>query len=441
MGKKILFSPVGGTDPIRYLRDGSMLHICRHYQPDVVYLYLSQEMVEHHRNDDRYRYTLNRLGEFLHHTFEIHVIEREDLVDVQRYDLFYEDFTQEIRKIEEGMRAEDELLLNMASGTPGMKSALLVIATLAEYKYTTVQVDTPQGRINSEYEDRDHYDSEVNWELDEDNAADAPNRCVEIQCRNLLRMLKLDIIKKHIRAYDYPAALAVAEEISSDIPADAYTLLQIADARVKLVQGRIGRINAGKHYVIYPVQDGQFLKIFEYALVLGLKLKKQEYADFVRGITPLVVDLLEMILKKQCGIRLEDYCSFKKGVLCWNVQKMETDEVGKEIRQLLEGAYPGFKPGPVYSSALAIIIQKKSGKSELKKRIGNMLEVEKSVRNVAAHEIISVTEEWIKEKTNMTSEQIFQMIIYLMKEAGARVTDEALRSYDDMNAQIEEYLN
>ena len=39
MGKRILFSPVGGTDPIRNCHDGSMLHICRHYKPDIVYLY------------------------------------------------------------------------------------------------------------------------------------------------------------------------------------------------------------------------------------------------------------------------------------------------------------------------------------------------------------------------------------------------------------------
>lgn len=46
MGKKYLFSPVGNTDPIKYFHDGSLLHICRHYQPDVVYLYLSKEMIE-----------------------------------------------------------------------------------------------------------------------------------------------------------------------------------------------------------------------------------------------------------------------------------------------------------------------------------------------------------------------------------------------------------
>ena len=44
MSKRYLFSPVGNTDPIKYFSDGSMLHICRVYQPDIVYLYMSQEI-------------------------------------------------------------------------------------------------------------------------------------------------------------------------------------------------------------------------------------------------------------------------------------------------------------------------------------------------------------------------------------------------------------
>ena len=49
MGKTYLFSPVGNTDPIKYFHDGSMLHICRKYKPDIVYLYLSREMVKNHK--------------------------------------------------------------------------------------------------------------------------------------------------------------------------------------------------------------------------------------------------------------------------------------------------------------------------------------------------------------------------------------------------------
>ena len=47
MEKKILFSPVGNTDPIKYFSDGSMIHIARVYQPDVIYLYLSKEILKY----------------------------------------------------------------------------------------------------------------------------------------------------------------------------------------------------------------------------------------------------------------------------------------------------------------------------------------------------------------------------------------------------------
>ena len=53
---KILFSPIGGSDPIRNFRDGSMLHICRYYLPDKVILYLTGEMYQHHLQDNRYVY-------------------------------------------------------------------------------------------------------------------------------------------------------------------------------------------------------------------------------------------------------------------------------------------------------------------------------------------------------------------------------------------------
>lgn len=106
-----------------------MLHICRHYKPDIIYLYLSHEMLEFHKRDNRYVDAIERMGIYLGHSFEIHIIERFDLVNVQQYDIFYQDFRKEIIKIENEMGNEDELLLNTSSGTPAMKSALLVIAT------------------------------------------------------------------------------------------------------------------------------------------------------------------------------------------------------------------------------------------------------------------------------------------------------------------------
>ena len=52
---KILFSPVGNTDPIseNNLYDGAMLHICRYYDIDKVYMYMSEQIFEKEKADHR----------------------------------------------------------------------------------------------------------------------------------------------------------------------------------------------------------------------------------------------------------------------------------------------------------------------------------------------------------------------------------------------------
>ncbi len=437
MPKKILFSPIGGTDPIKYERDGSMLHICRHYLPDVVYLYMSSEMLYYHEKDNRYVSSIEWLGNFLGHKFEVHLIERPELRNAHEYDVFYEDFREEIGKIEKGMEPGDELLLNMASGTPAMKSSLMVIATFAEYRFKAIQVSSPQKGMNEKYENRKDYDGEINCELNEDNDEGAENRCKEVQCVGLVRLRKLEIIKKHILAYDYAAALSVASELKDGLPDDAYTMIRIADARIKLNQREISRLNKNLKYNIYPVSEGNKMRIFEYALGLQVKIARQEYADFIRGVTPLVVDVLELILERKCGIKLES-CCVKNNMARWDLGKLKN----MGLLELLNQKYNGnFREGPVYSGHIAAIIEGRCEEMVLKQKISKMVELEGKVRNVAAHEMVSVTDEWFMEKTGKNARQIFDLIKYLVREAGVKAKEEDWNSYDVMNKKIEDYLD
>ena len=41
------------------------------------------------------------------------------------------------------MNPDDTLIVNVSSGTPAMKSALNVMATLGEYNWKVIQVSTP----------------------------------------------------------------------------------------------------------------------------------------------------------------------------------------------------------------------------------------------------------------------------------------------------------
>ena len=90
MGKTILFSPIGGTDPIaeKNMQDGSLLHICRVYRPDKVVMYMSREMLEKHRKDNRYLECLDRLAKLQNREMEYVIIERPELQYVQKYDYF-----------------------------------------------------------------------------------------------------------------------------------------------------------------------------------------------------------------------------------------------------------------------------------------------------------------------------------------------------------------
>lgn len=169
MGKKVLYSAVGGTDPIANFRDGSMLHICRIYKPDEVYLMMSQEISNHHRHDDRYRYCLNKLSEMINHKFNIHVIEYRDLTDVNMFDPVYECIAKDIESIRNNLNEDDILYVNVSSGTPAMKYCLQIISAVSDFNIIPIIVSTPTKKMNKHEEDKENYDFKDYWELNEDN--------------------------------------------------------------------------------------------------------------------------------------------------------------------------------------------------------------------------------------------------------------------------------
>lgn len=433
MGKIILFSPVGGTDPISSTncRDGSLLHICRVYQPDVVYLYMSGEILKNQEQDDRYRYCLDRLAAMTHHPMEYRLIERGNLFEVQDFDFFYQDFRMLMEEIKGEMETSDTLLFNISSGTPAMKSGLLVLATLGEFPCKTVQVMTPARKMNEHI--HEDYDVETLWELNEDNQPDFENRCREVHCPTLSLMQQEEMIKKHLQAYHYAAALEVAKSLPDGATKNYIELLEMAQARNLLDYKRAEQIAFKYGMDCFPMKSGNEKKYFEYAMNLEIKLRRKEYVDFIRGITPLVVDLLELILKADTGIRINDYVSVNgKGIRKWDRGKL----AGTNVLAALQKQFPDFKYGDIYSIHLKAVIDELSAHAEVKKLVGDLRSVEENIRNIAAHEIISVTEDTIRRKTGFSSKAIMNQLKMAICYGGIKVKAEYWDSYDDMNEMI-----
>ena len=443
MRRKILFTPIGGTDPISStnVHDGSMLHICRVYKPDKVIMYMSKEMLDYQREDDRYRYCLDKLAAMQKRTMEYEIIERYDLTEVHEFDYFYQDFREIFEQIYRGMEPTDQLLLNVSSGTPAMKSGLLVLQTLGEFPATLIQVATPEKKIN-EHIHKD-YDVKYLWEQNADNQKNFINRCKKVSCPTLSKIKKEEIIKKHIQVYDYQAALDAANTLSEEETASYRDFLYLASRRIMLDFNEVDRMVQNTGVQPLPITSAD-RKYFEYALNVEIRLKRGEYVDFVRSITPLVVDLFELILKQECGIDINDYCKTWKERgrtrRKWSMHKLDGSSVGEKLNKAFEKD-GGFKGGDISSMHLKTLIAYFSADQYLVKLVENVRKIETNIRNLAAHEIVSVTEATMSNMTGFIGEEIMTMIKELFPHTGIMVKREYWNSYDQMNEMILEKMS
>lgn len=454
MGMKLLFSPLGGTDPISNtnMYDGAMLHIVRHYRIDKVYFYMSREIIQYQEADERYTYCLKKLGELQNREIQYEMIRRPELIEVQDFEIFYREFKEEIDKIRNEMGEDDELILNLSSGTPAMKSWLLVIRTMNELSCKAVQVVTPDRAMN-EHRHKDYQVKEL-WELDPDNEEGAENRCREVPCPSLFRVRQEVNIRQLIREYDYHAARELAAELK-DHEKSYMKLIQVAEKRELLDIDAVERALRTNHLdQLYslPITEVEERDIFEYALVLQIRLRRGEYADFIRAISPILYRLFKQILEKRFRILLGNYVRWQRtgGVetkAVWDPEKLSKDVTGREIRGILNEAYEargGFRCGDVYPVHMQRIIQTKSDDEELKELVGELREAEEKVRNLAAHQIVSVNDNTIRQWTrNHDAEWIMNKIKEAFEYAGIidNSKKEVWNSYDKMNEVILRLMN
>jgi CRISPR-associated protein, csm6 family len=446
MAKKILFSPVGGTDPIssrESIRDGSMIHIIRVYKPDKVILYLSKEISEKEKKDKRYTYCIEQLAKLQNRKIEYEIIERPELADVHEYNFYYDEFREILKDIIKSMEKDDKLLLNISSGTPAMKSGLLVLNHLWEDKCESIQVSTPQKSMNNKEKD---YDVETIWQLNEDNEENFENRCGEVQCTSLTRLKNEELIKKLIDEYDYDAAYTIATYEDMKNSSKHYIdYLEIAKHRLLLDMDKVDEIkhDLGVLKECYcPVQSMDERKYFEYVLSLNIKIKKRQYADFIRAISPIIKDMFIMIINKELKIDVyKDLCRYKGGKYVWKEEKLKKHE---NILKILQTNYKNqFKFSDVSPEHFKFLILELVKEQDIKDVVENLRNVEQSVRNITAHEIVSVTEDFIQKKTKCrkkpegyTSKQIIDDIKKALAYAGINISANDYNSYKYMNEDI-----
>jgi len=444
MAEYILFSPLGMSDPTRGCRDGGFIHISRFYKPGKAYLYMSSEICKFDEQDNRYEKYLNMLCKKLNFKCEVVKIKRPDLVNVNDFDVFYEDFTAIIERIS-NENPDVKILINLSSGTPQMKSALKVVSSLSSRRLVPVQVSTPVCKSNRELPVGADYDIELEWELNDDNIEENPkNRCTPVKSENFNALIKHEIITKHIEVYDYKAALRVAETIKDFMDPKRIILIQAGERRLALDTRKAEMLARSVSYDLLPVKNykgSEKGKIdFEYILNLKIKLEKGELADFARAVSPVLTDIFELYLENKCGINIQN-CYVLNGSRGMETYKLSRSLLPDDLLQVLDnvysnnGGYIDTEPCAANLSPLVIAKALEMGDLKAAQIAEDLRKFEKNVRNIAAHQIVTVTEKWIKERTGFNLAEVFRMLQDFISIC-IQIPKDAWDSYDKLNEAI-----
>ena len=405
-GKTVLFSPVGGTDPISNQRDGALLHICRHYHPECVMLYLSKEMLEWQQTDDRYRRSLKLLAEEEGFALEILCEERPEMDNPHLFDLFYEDFERCVHALHERYPGR-RVLLNLSSGTPAMKSALMLFPYLLDLPVCGVQVSSPQKAHNGVRESLPGYDVNLAWECNLDRRPEEfEDRCEEPKMENLRAKLQRRTLEAHLKVYDYTAALEAGLQMGKLLPGGARELLQAAALRARNEWKKIAPPLRDRLIAPGSLEEKAIL---EYTFSLQALQQRGEVAEFLRGLTPALYQLSLYALKKLVKIDLERYCNDRGDLVS---AKMEP-QLFNAINAFYRDGYRNHKP----NSDLCIkLLGTFCPQHACVTPLQMLRKVEEGLRNVAAHTIQPVPEEVVRQK----SREILVGNGYAMREEGSQ---------------------
>lgn len=435
---KILFSSVGKSDPMTIFEnlevyDGSLLHIIRYMKPDVVYLYMSEQICKFDDLDNRYEKAIQLLADQLQTSIDVCKIKRKELVDVQKFDFFYDEFERIILDIIDKYGPETEILCNVSSGTPGMKSAIQIITALSKYKLTPIQVVDPTRGQMRRADDLYNYNIEEYFHQNIDNNQ-LNNRTSISNNESFSFKMQRESIIALIQQYDYEAAYYLINEYKYRIDKYYIDLLDFAKSRSTLDIKTSLRINSQYSLNLIPYKSDNLIKLFEYALLLKIKVCKNEIIDFLRGLTPFLNHASYMLLKKCYGIDMHRYCTLTNK---YNLTRclLEKDETGRNILNILDKEFKGYKDSFLSENQmLCILFSYLSPSDSLYKSLKSLDDLRKNKRNLASHEIVCIKKESIKKDLGIDIEVYLNDMRTVLEQLGYDL--KYWNSYDNMNQYL-----
>lgn len=464
MAVKILFSPVGYTDPMsetappsegeagsneskdkRIVHDGSLLHIFRKEKPDYVYLYMTDDIFELSKADGRYCRALLLLADHLQMSgFSENNIEiiRSQVTgdDVINMDAFYDDYRRCIDMITEKFGEDINLIINISSGTPAMKAALYILKSIKNVPCQMFQVKDPDPQKKQKNAKSYPLDSLFSQNEDNNINPNITNRISSVAARNIRELQAADVIARFLNKYNYSGAKEAYESLVIRKKQDpkVKAMLSFAAERKKLTISNDSEYAKYELYKKLPnARSYQEYKGFEcqaaeYFLRIDLYAHDKEYTDMARSLTPFNTSLLCHLFYKLTQIYLPDYINPA------TYQFIETP--GSAFRKFPKVNWKDYSRNIISPVKIINLLDDMNAyhSSRLKTCFNIISRAEKDLRNHVAHEMDALTEEKVKKVAEPY--EIIDAEKVLLEECGVVMNSE-WNTYDLMNEDILKELN
>ena len=304
----VLYSCVGTTDPVRGFRDGGLMHIMRHYRPEAVYLFLTSEMIELDRRDDRFNKCFRKISQEIE-GYNPQLIRFEtDIANPSDMDLVFEPMEELLAQIRRE-RPRDQILVNLTSGTPQMQVVLAQIALNPRYGALGIQVPSPEN-ASSKALRTNHPDYLVDEELagNLDGGVDALNRCRVPK----MMAIRRDQLRSRMEGLIAKRSYGTIAQLADELPEPMAQLAEHLYYRSRFLLPRAEALAVGLEAMELHcgpgVYDQEQYKMVEYFAMLRHLVHLHRYTDFMLRLNPFLVRLELALLRQklaQRGIQLD----------------------------------------------------------------------------------------------------------------------------------------
>lgn len=446
--EQILFSCVGTSDPVRSGHDGGWLHIMRQYRPKTVCIYLSPEIASLENADHRFAKTIQHVtANWEGYSPDFRMIQGE-VQDVSDLDALAQPLTEAVAALQQEF-PEDEILLNLSSGTPQMQIILSQITLDLRYRTRGIQVKTSEHKAGTSRRTNDrHYAVEEELFFNEDEQPGAENRCVDPKMYYLQRQNRRQQILALLKQRNYAAIYAM----KNSMPANLMQLVGHLAARDQLQTEDAKRLAEGLQlpFALYPKKKGAFPSnydtVSEYFLMLKNLCHNKRYTDLVLRLNPFLVQLQGQILTHYLGFPIREILTEKKKnvwVLSPDALQRKAPAVKQKLDEILQkegrGSSQELSPSIYFYNRLLLAVSQAP-----KELTGFLLRCERlnqRLRNAAAHQLTSITAQQIYSASEMGIGRLMEQLEMLLVQFYPECDSSLFSLYERCAAYIKEHLS